>query len=99
MKEWEAWGKYWGLTIEDMFLFTNIKPEYIDRGIDFTRDHFDLPWQSVALEGILGTEPIILKIIDIKTSNGGDAKKMAEQILLYGDGTFQLPKNHTVPIG
>ena len=57
-----------------MFLFTNIKPEYIDRGIDFTRDHFDLPWQSVALAGILGTEPIVLQIIDIKTSNGGNAQ-------------------------
>ena len=45
-----------------------------------------------------GTTQIYVSIKDIKTTTG-NAEKMWEYLKVYGDGTFEVPLKHDIPIG
>ncbi len=72
---------------------------YADPPLDYEREQLSLPWESVKIEGIRGTNPIRLEIYDIKSDNGGDIAKMKENLTIRGDGTFFIPFVNTVTVG
>ena len=48
-------------------------------------------WASTDIQGILGTNPIVYEVIDVKASNGGNTELFMEQIKIKGTGRFIFP--------
>ena len=57
----------------------------------------EMPWQSVALEGVQGTSPINYAIENVVTPDGDPAS--VSQFQMVRKGVIELPWNHTVPPG
>lgn len=70
----------------------------VGAGEDYQRAQWGTPWVSNPIEGVDGTTQIYVSIKDIKTTTG-NAEKMWEYLKVYGDGTFEVPLEHDIPIG
>ena len=49
-------------------------------------------------EGIQGTQQIYVAVKEIKTT-GGNADKLADYLIVRGNGVFEIPIRHDIPIG
>ena len=56
------------------------------------------PWTSVAIQGVLGTNPIYMEVRNI-TSQDGDPVKLKEYLSVGGNGAFEVPLEHDIPAG
>lgn len=65
---------------------------------DYLRGKWGFPWVSTPIEGVEGTAQILVSIKNI-TSTDGDAGKMQGALSVRGDGTFEIPLHHGVPVG
>ena len=65
---------------------------------DDARIKWNQPWVSNPIEGVYGTAQIYVTIKAIKTQTG-DVAKMKEYLIVYGDGTLELPLEHDIPEG
>lgn len=81
-----SWGIFPTQTIE------------VGAGEDYLRTKWGTPWVSNPIEGVDGTAQIYVSIKDIKTTTG-NAGKMWKYLKVYGDGTFEVPLEHDIPIG
>ena len=70
----------------------------VGAGEDYQRSQWEQPWVSNPIEGVDGTNQIHVSIKEIKTT-AGNAVKMREYLKVYGDGTFEVPLKHNIPIG
>ncbi len=74
-------------------------PERINAGEDYIRSKWGAPWMSTPIEGVEGTAQIFVSIQGIREEGGGSVAEALEQIKVYGDGTFEVPLRHTIPVG
>ena len=72
---------------------------YIGEGEDRERVKWDVPWISNPIEGVQGTAQIFVTVKSIREEGGGSVAEALEQIKVYGDGTFEVPLQHTIPVG
>ena len=72
---------------------------YIGEGEDRERVKWNIPWVSNPIEGVQGTPQIFVTIKGIREESGGSVAEALEQIKVYGDGTFEVPLQHTIPVG
>lgn len=64
---------------------------------DARREQFQIPWQSVKIEGVQGTMPIRY---DIQSINGGGLDQaIRDQFIIKDGGIIEIRWNHTVPEG
>ena len=68
-------------------------------GEDYQRVQWEMPWVSTPIEGVQGTAQIFVTIKSIREESGGSVAEALEQIKVYGDGTFEVPLKHTIPVG
>lgn len=73
-------------------------PERLNTGEDYLRAKWGAPWVSVAIQGILGTNPIYMEVKNI-TSQDGSPEKMREYLSVGGNGAFEIPLEHDIPPG
>ena len=73
-------------------------PERINEGEDYYRAKWGAPWTSVAIQGVLGTNPIYMEVRNI-TSQDGDPVKLKEYLSVGGNGAFEVPLEHDIPAG
>ena len=55
-------------------------------------------WISPPIQGVEGTQPICYTIEAVKTEDG-DEVEFLKEIKVRGDGTFDIPFQHTIPAG
>lgn len=67
-------------------------------GEDYKRLTENIPWNSLAIEGVEGTQPIYVSIKSIRAI-GGDADKLRACLTVRGDGMFSVPVRNDVPAG
>lgn len=67
-------------------------------GDDYYRHKWGQPWVSIPIEGIQGTQQIYVSVTEIKTTDG-DADKLAACLTVRGNGVFEVPIEHDVPVG
>lgn len=67
-------------------------------GDDYYRHKWGQPWVSIPIEGIQGTQQIYVSVKEIKTTDG-DANKLAACLTVRGNGVFEVPIEHDVPVG
>ena len=67
-------------------------------GEDYYRLKWKQPWVSVPIEGIQGTQQIYVTVKEIKTTNG-DANNLADCLTVRGNGIFEVPIEHDIPVG
>ena len=72
---------------------------YIGEGEDRGRVQRDIPWVSTPIEGVQGTAQIFVTIKGIREESGGSVTEALKQVKVYGDGTFEVPLQHTIPVG
>ena len=65
---------------------------------DYYRSKWGAPWVSTPIEGVEGTIAIYVSIKNI-TSTSGDPEKLWKVLSVRGDGTFEIPLYHDVPVG
>ena len=87
-----------GLTYETVAQMTGLEA-YVGRGEDYDRCKWGMPWVSTPIEGIDGTPPIYVSIKEIKSLDGGDAIALDSVLTVRGNGTFEIPLYHDVPVG
>lgn len=73
-------------------------PPRIHYGVDYYRDKWGQPWVSGPIEGGEGTRQVYVSVKDIQTMTGV-ASEMWKYLKVYGDGTFEVPLKHTIPVG
>ena len=67
-------------------------------GEEYYRNKWDQPYVSTAIEGIEGTDQIYVSVKQI-TTDTGDAQKLKDCLMVWGDGRIQVPLHHNVPAG
>lgn len=72
---------------------------YVGEGEDRERVKWNIPWVSNPIEGVQGTPQIFVTIKGIREESGESVVEALEQIKVYGDGTFEVPLQHTIPVG
>ena len=87
-----------GFTFEDIAKSFNLEP-YVGQGEDYVRVKWGAPWVSTPIEGFEGTAPIYVSIKEIKPLDGGDALALSSVLTVRGNGTFEIPLYHDVPVG
>lgn len=107
--DWEYYVNMWGeeakeegfLTIESWIAYLHangIYEEIESKGPDVDRVRYDIPWVGSPIEGVDGTAPILVSIKNI-TSTTGDPEKLWKVLSVRGNGMFELPLYHGVPVG
>lgn len=89
-----------GWTVEELEE-NGIKPtimEEIDAGEDYLRNKWGQPWVSVPIEGVQGTQQIYISIKEIKNTDG-NGDRLFQYLKVRGDGTFEIPLHHNIPMG
>lgn len=71
----------------------------VGAGEDYQRVQWEIPWVSTPIEGVEGTAQIFVTIKSIREESGGSVAEALEQIKVYGDGTFEVSLQHTIPVG
>lgn len=66
---------------------------------------YNLPWVSAAIEGVLGTQPLLYTVIGVKCDNQNAADTFMKHVGIMGDGAIYVdldavlsPGNYTVSI-
>ena len=88
----------WGFTFREIAQLFGLEA-YIGEGEDRERVKWNIPWVSNPIEGVQGTPQIFVTIKGIREESGGSVAEALEQIKVYGDGTFEVPLQHTIPVG
>lgn len=60
---------------------------------------YKLPWVSAPIEGVLGTQPLLFTVINVKSDNMEAAEKFMEYIGVFGDGAIYVELDVNVPPG
>lgn len=63
------------------------------------RIKYNVPWTSSAMEGILGTEPLIYEIMAVQNENPGNAAKFREYLSVAGQGKLLVEQDFEAPEG
>lgn len=71
----------------------------LDTIIDARIIKFEIPWQSNAIEGVLGTFPMTYKIIDIHSDTDFDLQYALDLLYVRNNGVIIIPTNHKFPVG
>ena len=87
-----------GFSFREIAQALGLEP-YIGEGEDRERVQWNIPWVSNPIEGVQGTPQIFVTIKGIREESGGSVAEALEQIKVYGDGTFEVPLQHTIPVG
>lgn len=87
-----------GFSFREIAQALGLEP-YIGEGEDRERVKWNIPWVSNPIEGVQGTPQIFVTIKGIREESGGSVAEVLEQIKVYGDGTFEVPLQHTIPVG
>lgn len=87
-----------GFSFREIAQALGLEP-YIGEGEDRERVQWNIPWVSNPIEGVQGTPQIFVTIKGIREESGGNVAEALEQIKVYGDGTFEVPLQHTIPVG
>lgn len=66
---------------------------------DAKRIKYGSHWVSEPLQGFDGTKPIFITIKEVVATEGGDINQFLNDVDLRGDGTFDIPLDHKIPIG
>lgn len=98
--EWNDWAyKYYTKEEWREFLYSqNIYETILVKGPDYDRDRLDIPWVSTAIQGVEGTNPIIVTITDV-ISDDGNADKMLQYLTVRSNGMLTVPCRHDIPEG
>lgn len=67
-------------------------------GEDYYRLKWGQPYVSVPIEGVQGTQQIYISVKEIKTTDG-NADKLAACLTVRGNGIFEVPIEHDIPVG
>lgn len=79
---------------DSMVVKARLDPENND---DARREQFQIPWQSVKIEGVQGTMPIRYEIQSI---TAGDLNQtIRDQFKIKDGGVIELQWNHAIPEG
>lgn len=73
-------------------------PPRLNCGEDYYRFMSNAPWMTPPIQGIEGTKPIFCSLKAIK-SKDGNAEKLWQNLKVYGDGSFEIPLKHEIPVG
>lgn len=76
---------------------TMVVKAVLDPVEDARQIKFEIPWQSVSIEGVQGTSPMVFSIKSVACDNGHP--EAASQFTVARKGVIELPWNHTVPPG
>lgn len=79
---------------DSMVVKARLDPENKD---DAHREQFQIPWQSVKMEGVQGTMPVRYQIDKINNDELDQATR--DQFVIKDGGIVELPWNHNVPEG
>lgn len=79
---------------DSMVVKARLDPENKD---DAHREQFQMPWQSVKMEGVQGTMPVRYQIDKINNDELDQATR--DQFVIKDGGIVELPWNHSVPEG
>lgn len=60
---------------------------------------YKLPWVSAPIEGVLGTQPLLFTVINVKSDNIEAAEKFMDYIGVFGDGSIYVELEVNVPPG
>lgn len=66
---------------------------------DAKRIKYGSHWVSEPLQGFDGTKPIFITIKDVVTTESGNKDQFLKDVDFRGDGTFDIPLDHKIPIG
>ena len=66
---------------------------------DAKRIKYGSHWVSEQLQGYDGTKPIFITIKNVVATEGGDKDQFLKDVDFRGDGTFDIPLDHEIPIG
>lgn len=66
---------------------------------DEDRAKWGAHWVSPAIQGILGTNPMMLTIHEVKTEGGGDVAAFLKYTTLRGNGQFDVDFENEIPVG
>lgn len=60
---------------------------------------FRLPWTTPSIEGVLGTAPIVYKVINVKSNHPENAAKFMDCVTVRGEGAICVDFDPDVPVG
>lgn len=63
------------------------------------RVFYKAPWTTSVIQGVLGTEPLMYDVVDIKNENAENAEKFRKYITAIGGGRLNVNQNVDVPAG
>lgn len=63
----------------------------LDENLDAYRMYNLSPWVSPKLQGVLGTPPLLYEIVEVKASEGGNAKLFRQLLGIRGGGRMEFP--------
>ncbi len=95
------WDRYlnMGFTPEGILGMGIYPTRKIGGGVDYDRDKMDIPWVSTPIEGVQGTQPILVTVKQV-TTDRGDCDALLELLEVRGDGTIFLPTHvESIPEG
>lgn len=58
---------------------------------DKIRIENNAPWVTLKMQGILGTNPLMYSLLDVKASEGGDAEIFKKELSVLGCGIMEVP--------
>lgn len=97
--EWQMWIDM-GYTPAEIVDYFGIYPTIAEgRGEDYLRDLYDIPWTSLAIEGLQGTPPIFVHVKSVVAVEGDGADALKACMTVRGDGTIEIPAKHGVSVG
>lgn len=59
----------------------------------------NIPWVTSKMEGIEGTNPILISIEDMKSTNNFSVEEFKKYVNVRGNGVFEVALNHKIPAG
>lgn len=71
----------------------------LDPLTDAVRIKNGAPWVTTRLQGVLGTAPINYRILDVTTSDGGNADIFRQELTVRGIGVMEVPLHFQAPQG
>ena len=76
-------------------------PKEIDRTDPKNKTRVDnnAPWVTYPMQGVLGTQPINYAIADVEATDGGNAQKFREELVMRGGGMMEVPLDPASPVG